>query len=197
MIRVPAIKSAVQVLDGPEPQDSPLAAKNITGILNPRRNQLKKEWSDKMDVEKSTAPCGLACFACAIHKDNITDNLAQHTAEALGIAAEDVPCEGCRSEGGCSVSGVLAGEEGCLTKSCVESKGLHNCSECGEFPCENLMPVADGAMAYPHNTKLYNLSRIKLIGLEAWAAEAAMIQKRYFQGKFVYGQGPALPEDKK
>ena len=54
------------------------------------------------------------------------------------------------------------------------------------------MPVADGADRFPHNTKLYNLSRIKLIGLEAWTDEALMIQQKYFKGKFVYGQGPAV-----
>jgi len=145
-----------------------------------------------MDLKKMTAPCGLACFACAIYKDNITDELAQQTAEMLGIEAKDVPCEGCRSEKGCSVSIALGGREGCLTKNCVESKGLHNCSECNEFPCKNLMPVADGADAFPHNTKLYNLSRIRLVGLEAWGDEAAMIQKKYFKGKFVYGQAPVV-----
>jgi len=145
-----------------------------------------------MDLKKMTAPCGLACFACAIYKDNITDELAHHTAEMLGIEAKDVPCKGCRSERGCSFESALTGNEGCLTKKCVESKGLHNCSECNEFPCENLMPVVDMADKAPHNTKLYNLSRIKLIGLEAWGEEAPLIQKKYFKGKFVYGQGPVV-----
>gem|GEM_PF-1953158 len=26
-----------------------------------------------MDLKKLTAPCGLACFACSMYKDNITD----------------------------------------------------------------------------------------------------------------------------
>lgn len=144
-----------------------------------------------------TAPCGLACFACAIYTENISDELAHHTAEMLGIEAKDVPCDGCRSERGCSVSTVLAGEEGCLTKRCVEDKGLHNCSECSEFPCEYLMPVADGANVFPHNTKVYNLSRIKLLGLEAWAAEAAQIQEKYFKGTFAYGKAPLLEKKMK
>ncbi len=148
-----------------------------------------------MNVREMTAPCGLACFACALHRDNITDETAHQTARMLGIEARDVPCDGCRSESGCSISNVLAGEEGCPTKKCVEGKGLHNCSECGEFPCDNLMPLVDMADRAPHNTKVYNLARIKRIGLEAWAEEAAMIQKRYFTGKFVYGTGPALEDD--
>lgn len=148
-----------------------------------------------MDIQKLTAPCGLACFACGIYKDNITGEIAQQVASMLGMEAEDVPCEGCRSENGCTGSSALSGEKGCLTKKCVEVKGLHNCSECDEFPCENLMPVADGADRFPHNTKIYNLSRIKLIGLETWGKEAAMIQQKYFKGKFVYGQGPIVDGD--
>jgi len=148
-----------------------------------------------MDVKKLTAPCGLPCWACAYYKDNITDELARKTAERLGIDAKDMPCEGCRSEKGCSFEKALKGDEGCLTKKCVEGKDLHNCSECGEFPCENLMPVVDRSKAAPHNTKIYNLSRIKLIGLEAWGEEAAMIQEKYFKGKFVYGQAPVLEEE--
>ncbi|HUU74980.1 MAG TPA: DUF3795 domain-containing protein [Methanoregulaceae archaeon] len=121
--------------------------------------------------------------------------LAQQTAEMLGIDAKDIPCEGCRSERGCSISNVLGGKEGCLTKNCADEKCLHNCSECSEFPCENLMPVADGADTFPHNTKLYNLCRIKLIGLEAWADESTTIQKKYFKGAFAYGKSPVLEED--
>lgn len=100
----------------------------------------------------------------------------------IGIDAVDVACEGCRSKTGCSFEVPLTEGKGCKTKNCVAEKGLHNCSECSVFPCENLMPVVDGSDRAPHNTKIYNLSRIRLIGLEAWAEEAAMIQQKYFNG---------------
>ncbi|SEA34507.1 Protein of unknown function [Desulfuromusa kysingii] len=145
-----------------------------------------------MDVKQMTAPCGLPCWACAYHKDNITDELAQQTAAGIGLAVEEVPCDGCRSERGCSFENALTDCTGCATKNCVEEKELHNCSECNEFPCEYLMPVVDMADRAPHNTKLYNLSRIKLIGIEAWGEEAAMIQQKYFMGKFAYGKDPEL-----
>lgn len=148
-----------------------------------------------MDVKKMTAPCGLACWACAYYKDNISDELAQQVAERIGIEAMDMPCEGCRSERGCSFEMPLTGNKGCPTKNCVADKGLHNCSECEGFPCENLMPVLENADSAPHNTKIYNLSRIKLNGLESWAAEAAEIQRKYFKGKFVYGSNPTLEEN--
>ncbi len=147
-----------------------------------------------MNLEELTAPCGLACFTCAIYKENITRETASQAGTKLEMNPEDVSCDGCRSESGCSVSRALAGDAGCPTKNCVQQKGLHNCSECGEFPCENLMPGADGADTFQHNTKIYNLSRIKSIGLEAWAKEAGEIQQRYFKGKFVYGQGPVIQE---
>lgn len=150
-----------------------------------------------MDIKKLTAPCGLACWACAYHKDNITDELARQTAETIGLEVKDVPCEGCRSERGCSFEHALTGGAGCKTKTCVAAKELHDCSECGEFPCENLMPVVDMADRAPHNTKMYNLSRIRLIGLEAWAEEAAEIQQKYFKGRFVYGQAPVIENDQR
>jgi hypothetical protein len=40
--------------------------------------------------------------------------------------------------------------------------------------------------------KVYNLCRIKKVGLEKWAnEEAGQIRKRYFKGKFVVGKGQA------
>lgn len=147
-----------------------------------------------MDTKKMTAPCGLACWACGVYKDNITDEVAKHAAEMLQMNPEDVACNGCRSGSGCSFEAPLTNGKGCPTKTCVEAKGLHNCSECTEFPCDNLMPGADMAAQIPHNTKLYNLSRIKLIGLDAWSKEAPEIQQRYFTGSFVYGTGPVINE---
>jgi hypothetical protein len=53
-----------------------------------------------------------------------------------------------------------------------------------------LCPSAESALRYPHNLKLYNLCRIKLLGPEKWAEEAAANRIRYFKGKFVVGKGP-------
>ncbi len=145
-----------------------------------------------MNLRKMTAPCGLPCFACAVYEGNISQDLAQQIATEVGVKPEEVPCSGCRSENGCCFEMPMTNGEGCKTKKCVAEKGLHNCSECDDFPCENLMPVADMAGKVLHNTKLYNLCRIKLLGLETWSKEAALIQKTYFQGKFRYGQAPKL-----
>jgi len=148
-----------------------------------------------VDLKELTAPCGLACFACPVYKDNITDELAQQTAEMFGMNPKDVACEGCRSENGPSFMKVMGIESGCPVKKCADSKGLHNCSECSVFPCEKLMPVADKSDMFPHNTKLYNLCRIKLLGLEKWAGECGQIQNIYFNGRFDLENGPFPEED--
>lgn len=87
-----------------------------------------------MEMKELTTPCGLACWACAYYKENITDELAQMVAGQIGIDTKDMYCGGCRSEKGCSFEGPLTGGKGCPTKNCVAGKDLHNCSECGEFP---------------------------------------------------------------
>ncbi len=70
---------------------------------------------------------------------------------------------------------------------------MNFCFECSDFPCPKLQPAADGADKYPHNMKLYNLCRMKAIGVEKWAEEeAAEIRQLYFKGKFIPGSGPVL-----
>ncbi len=81
----------------------------------------------------------------------------------------------------------------CETYHCATGKGVEFCFECGDFPCPKLQPVREGADNYPHNFKLYNLCRIKRIGVERWAEEeSAEIRRKYYTGKFVPGNGPVL-----
>ena len=77
--------------------------------------------------------------------------------------------------------------------ACVEAKGHVFCSDCGEFPCRRLMPLAEGAGFYPHNLKLYNLLRIRLRGPEAFLEEAPKNRLLYYKGKFKIGAGPQEP----
>ena len=49
---------------------------------------------------------------------------------------------------------------------------------------EHLHPYSDQAMK-PHNTKVFNLCRIKKVGIEAWAKhEAGGILDKYYYGKW-------------
>jgi len=140
-----------------------------------------------MDKRELTAPCGLDCFNCNLYKENLTDEYRARVAAYRGIAPEEVACEGCRAEQGkCRYA---YGD--CATWNCAQEKGVKYCFECGEFPCGLLAPTAKGAN-FPHNMKVYNLCRMKLLGLDAWAEEAAQIRQRYYEGEFVVGKGPIL-----
>ncbi len=143
-----------------------------------------------MNKIELTAPCGLDCFNCIVYEKNITGAMRTRVAQALGIPEAKVDCKGCREQNGRVLNGTS-----CATLDCVKAKGVDFCFECGDFPCAKLAPAADKAESYPHNIKLYNLCRMKKVGVEAWAEkEAAEIRRKYFNGTFVPGVGPVLKE---
>lgn len=142
-----------------------------------------------MDYSQMTAPCGLDCFNCEIYEDNLTSDFAQAISEKLRVPIEEIACKGCRQQDG---THYHLPQDGCATLNCVKAKGIDLCCNCDDFPCTLLAPIADGAATYPHNMKLYNLCRIKKIGLRSWIEkEAGHIRKKYFTGKFVVGRGQA------
>lgn len=115
----------------------------------------------------------------------------------MGIDFEQSDCDGCRNRNGkgfLSIKNNIFPEGKCILMNddgycniylCVEKKQLHNCSECIDFPCDKLQPLADRANSIPHNTKVYNLSLIKKLGLETWAKEkAGEVLKDYMNKKF-------------
>ena len=139
-----------------------------------------------------TAPCGLDCFNCDGYEGNVTEEYKLRVSEFFKIPVEETPCKGCRDEKGCC---KWVSEKPCATWDCEQGKGLTYCHECDEFPCKLLMPTKQGA-DYPHNMKVYNLCRMKLLGVDKWTEEAAEIRKRYYEGKFVVGKGPVFENDK-
>jgi len=69
--------------------------------------------------------------------------------------------------------------------TCARKKKIHNCSECSDFPCDLLHPLAENAARVPHNQKVFNLCLIKKMGLEKWAKEkAASVHAAYFTKKW-------------
>jgi len=139
-----------------------------------------------MDKKYLTAPCGLDCFNCPLLEGNITEDIKNHMAKQLNMQPHEVVCKGCRSEEGrCKAAAK------CATYKCVQSKGHTFCYECNDFPCDFYLPTKNAAH-YPHNMKLYNLCRIKLVGLDAWFNEVPEIRNRYYNGEFVQGKGPAI-----
>jgi len=132
------------------------------------------------------APCGLDCFNCELYEANVTDSLIEHIAEKTGVPREEISCKGCREIEGKHYH-IPPG--GCATLNCVRERGLSFCSECEDFPCALLAPLAEGASFYPHNMKVYNLCRIKAVGLEKWIEESPEIRRRYYTSPFVVGKG--------
>lgn len=140
------------------------------------------------DKKTLTAPCGLDCFNCEIHETNLTDEFAEMIHAKWGIPKEEIACRGCRQQDGKH----FHLPQGCATLDCAKAKDVALCCDCADFPCAFLAPVADQAAQYPHNMKLYNLCRIKKIGLDRWIAEEAKnIRKNYFSARFVVGKGQA------
>jgi len=132
-----------------------------------------------------TAPCGLDCFNCEIYEKNITEEMKKQFASKIQKDPEEVACKGCQVEKGCRHLG-----QPCETFKCIEEKGLEFC-----FECVKLQPAKDGADRYPHNFKLFNLCRMKTVGVEKWAEdEAKLIRQRYYLGKFIPGSGPILKQ---
>jgi len=144
-----------------------------------------------MDVDAKialTAPCGLDCFNCELHEDNLTAEFADMIHEKFGVPSEAVPCKGCRQQDGAHFH---LPADGCATLNCVKEKGVDLCCDCDDFPCALLAPLADGAARYPHNIKVYNLCRITTAGLERWIEEVGEIRRKYFKGTFIVGKGQA------
>jgi hypothetical protein len=116
-----------------------------------------------------TAPCGIPCFECVSFKAKMNETIKRRISEGLGMDYDKSDCEGCRNKNGkaflfeknnifpeCKSS--LYDEKGqCKIYLCTQKKQIHNCSECGDFPCDDLQPLADRADKIPHNLKIYNL----------------------------------------
>lgn len=85
------------------------------------------------------AACGNDCSACPryiAHPYEKTDEELKHTAELwmkIGyrdhlVTNEEISCTGCKPENWCRYHVV----------KCCEDKGISNCSECTDYPCQNM-----------------------------------------------------------
>jgi hypothetical protein len=179
------------------PQNAEL---NAIGALNGagsrwHNRQKQHEREKNMDYQELTAPCGIPCFECVVYKASTDETLKKRIAAGIGMDEEKCHCFGCRSRGG---KGFLAeknkifpegkcallNEKGiCKIYLCTKSQNIHNCSECQNFPCDKLQPVADRASQIPHNLKIYNLALIKKMGLAKWAEEKAAVTMHEYKHK--------------
>ena len=144
------------------------------------------------NLHRLVAPCGLDCFNCDYYVDNISPEIISHIAKLKDLEIEEIPCKGCQVENGCKYHDYK-----CETLDCIKNKAIDYCFQCDGFPCSMLQPASDSADRLPHNFKLYNLCRMKLIGIDNWIAESKLIRVKYFKGKLIVGTGPILePVDK-
>lgn len=135
-----------------------------------------------MDYKQMTAPCGLDCFNCPVYLANDNQEIRKELAQKMGIKEEEAVCKGCRNEKGLRC--FIGLTDPCETYTCTEKKGIHNCGECNDFPCEQLYPHADKAADCQQNTKAFNCCLIKQIGIEKWAKEKAkIVRDTYFMKK--------------
>ena len=121
--------------------------------------------------------CGLYCDLCA-ERARIP-----HRAEALQAAMVEegwpfwgpsVPgfddfwsfLEGLASGEGCPGCRAGGGFPGCQIRVCARDRGLDVCSQCADFPCEQVKSLA---ARYP--TLVADNVRMKAVGLEQWIAE--------------------------
>jgi hypothetical protein len=149
-----------------------------------------------MDYKELTAPCGIPCFECGAYIAKSNEAIRKRISEGFGLDYDKSYCEGCRNRKGIGfLSGknnifpegkcLLLNEKGeCKIYLCAEKKLIHNCSECNDFPCDNLQPFRDRADKIPHNLKIFNLSLIKKMGLENWAInKSKQTLDRYYNDK--------------
>jgi hypothetical protein len=84
--------------------------------------------------------CGYRCDLCLAYKGNVENQdrraeLSDGWEKCFGfrIPAEKIYCEGCLTGGNPKLI-----DSKCPVRPCVIKKGLNNCSECGEYPCEKI-----------------------------------------------------------
>ncbi len=138
-----------------------------------------------MDYKNLTAPCGRDCFNCFFYMASTNEKYRIILAERLGMEPEKVDCKGCRNnKGDCQVLRNYGFSGTCKIYQCVSSRNEEFCSDCPDFPCDFLHPLAHGAERFPHNLKVYNLCMIKKMGLENWAKNKAKQSfERYYNDK--------------
>ena len=88
--------------------------------------------------EKIVARCGYRCDLCAARSDNpaVRQKLVDAWRKYYGhtqYTAENVRCGGCSSE--------KRADMNCQVRPCAIAKGLENCAQCDQCPCDKLRPL--------------------------------------------------------
>jgi len=138
-----------------------------------------------MDYIRWTSPCGLNCYSCIMYRAKDDIELREKVSRKAELPFEKAFCPGCRDCEG--VVPFLNPTGKCVVYRCTRNRGIDFCSECEDFPCKHLAPVADRSKKAPHNTKVFNLCRIRKIGVERWfEEESERIIRDYFSKKLSF-----------
>jgi hypothetical protein len=130
--------------------------------------QKDENYSRESD-KKLAAVCGLYCEACTLYIATTEDpERLKILSERFQLSEEEMTCYGCRAE----KRGPYC--QTCRMFSCAVERGIDFCSECDEYPCDDLKEFQS---QMPHRNELWNdLERIKEIGYKNWMQE---VRKNY------------------
>ena len=108
--------------------------------------------------KQHAAVCGLFCPACTIFIATQEDpERLKSLADQFGITAEEMRCNGCRSDKRIPYC------DNCKFFPCAQEKGIDFCGECDKYPCNDLKEFqAAGAHRF-----------------ELWEAQEQIISKGY------------------
>ncbi len=115
---------------------------------------------------KTAAICGLFCEACGLYIASHEDEkkLAK-IAERYKMSPEEVRCEGCRSQ----KLGPYC--RTCKMKACAVQKNINFCSECDQYPCQDVKDF-QAQPQVAHRLEVFeSLKRIKETGYDKWYDE--------------------------
>lgn len=114
-----------------------------------------------MSEHAMLAPCGIDCAACDIYQAAQDPAAAERLAErwrANGHANAEAGwfrCQGCRGDR------TLCWCDDCHIFTCAEEKGVANCSQCADFPCQ---PLQEWGAQYAHHVQA--LEKLKSMAVQ-------------------------------
>ena len=124
---------------------------------------MQNETETRLDKNLAAA-CGLYCAACSwfLATQEAPERL-KRLADQQNWPMEESGCYGCRSAKRLPYCG------NCKMSACTKKQGIDFCSECAEYPCQDLKQFQS---AMPHRIELWsNLARIKSAGWRQWLQE--------------------------
>lgn len=134
------------------------------------------------DNTRMTAPCGLPCANCDLHRaceDKGLSLLLEYAYHLYDVPNKGVSCEGCREKKG-TISFPPSITGPCIIYRCCSEKGVGFCQDCEEFPCDKHHPEAGNFHYYQLTGRqvvklcllMYMDFRFaKMLRLEEWFAE--------------------------